>query len=242
MQSVFEQTFTDYEYIIIDGGSTDGSREYIEQHADQLTYWVSKKDGGMYAGMNKGIGKSSGEYLMFLNSGDFLSEENVLSNTHKFIGEHEPADIYYGNMEIQRGGENIPITHPQTLTVEHLAHHTINHQAAYIKKSVFCRFGLYDLNYRLASDHAFFLKVLVNGVKFKHIPYEMIYYDMNGVSSTNWQGYSDEMEIARQKEIPEEFNKMKEELLGYRKLMNHRIIKFAVRLNRYYQNFRRRRK
>ncbi len=68
MQSVFEQTFTDYEYIVIDGGSTDGSKEYIEQHSDKLAYWVSEKDKGIYNAMNKGIIKAGGDYLLFLNS------------------------------------------------------------------------------------------------------------------------------------------------------------------------------
>ena len=72
MQSVFEQTFTNYEYIIIDGGSTDGSKEWIAQHADKLAYWVSEKDGGVFNAQNKGIVKSKGEYLLFLNSGDYF--------------------------------------------------------------------------------------------------------------------------------------------------------------------------
>lgn len=242
MQSVFEQTFTEYEYIIIDGGSTDGSKECIEQHSEKLAHWASEKDRGMYDAMNKGIRAAKGKYLMFLNSGDYLSEENVLRHAFRFIANNEPAQIYYGNMEIQRGNENVSIAHPPVLTMEYLARSTINHQAAFIERSVFCQFGLYDLNYKYASDHAFFLKALVNGVTFKHIAYDMVYYDMDGTSTRNWQEYAREMEIAREKEIPAEFNKMKEELLSYKKLMSHRIIKYAVRLNKFYQGFRSRMK
>ena len=66
------QTFKDFEYIIIDGGSTDGSKELIKQYGDKFSYWVSEKDNGIYHAMNKGIGIAKGEYLLFLNSGDWL--------------------------------------------------------------------------------------------------------------------------------------------------------------------------
>ncbi|WP_373940767.1 glycosyltransferase [Polaribacter sejongensis] len=95
MQSVFDQTYKDVEYVIIDGGSTDGSKEYILDNAEKLAYWVSEPDNGIYNAMNKGIAKATGEYLLFLNSGDFLCDNYVLS---KFSLELKDADIYYGNL------------------------------------------------------------------------------------------------------------------------------------------------
>ena len=71
-ESVVSQTFTDYEWIVIDGGSTDGSREFIEQHQDRFAYWCSEKDNGIYHAMNKGIRQAKGEYLNFMNTGDIL--------------------------------------------------------------------------------------------------------------------------------------------------------------------------
>lgn len=206
MESVFEQTFNDYEYIIIDGGSTDGSKEYIQQHDAKLTYWTSESDAGMYDAMNKGIQKAKGEYLMFLNGGDFIVHEHILANSVEFMRENPEADIYYGNMEVQRGTENVSIVHPPILTLEFLARSTINHQAAFIKKSVFTGLGLYDLNYRYAADHAFFMKALVNGMAFRHIPFDITYFELDGVSSRDWEDYASEMELAREKEIPEVFN------------------------------------
>ena len=78
MESVFSQTCKDFEYIVIDGASTDGSAEYIRAHADQLTYWVSEKDTGIYNAMNKGVRAAKGEYLLMLNSGDFLVDDRVI--------------------------------------------------------------------------------------------------------------------------------------------------------------------
>src|SRR5690242_21925905 len=78
MDSAFHQTFTDYEYVIIDGGSTDGSKDLIKNHANKLVYWVSEKDNGVYQAMNKGIVRAKGDYLLFLNSGDYLLHERIL--------------------------------------------------------------------------------------------------------------------------------------------------------------------
>ena len=76
--SLFEQIFKDFEQIVIDGGSTDGSRELIETNVDKISYWVSEKDSGIYNAMNKGIIKATGDYLLFLNSGDHLLHKNIL--------------------------------------------------------------------------------------------------------------------------------------------------------------------
>ena len=78
IDSVVSQTFKDYEWIVIDGGSTDGSKELIEQYADHFTDWVSEPDKGIYNAMNKGIGMASGEYIQFLNSGDSLVSGHVV--------------------------------------------------------------------------------------------------------------------------------------------------------------------
>ena len=78
MNSVLSQTYTDFEYIVIDGGSNDGSKTIIEQHQDQLGYWVSEPDSGIYNAMNKGIAKANGEYILFLNSGDVLIDDTII--------------------------------------------------------------------------------------------------------------------------------------------------------------------
>src|SRR5574344_588656 len=80
IDSVLCQTFKDYEWIVIDAASTDGSVELIKQYQEHISYWVSEPDGGIYAGMNKGILKATGEYILFLNSGDLLVNNEVLQS------------------------------------------------------------------------------------------------------------------------------------------------------------------
>ncbi len=82
IKSVQEQTFTNFEHIIIDGGSTDGSKEVIEANKNSFSYWVSEPDKGIYNAMNKGIKEAKGEYLFFLNSGDHLNGQNALDKIH----------------------------------------------------------------------------------------------------------------------------------------------------------------
>ena len=93
-ESVDRQMWTDFEYIVIDGGSTDGGKELIEQNP-KITYWVSEKDSGVYQAMNKGIRKANGDYIIFMNSGDFFYDSTVLEKVqHQFLSE---IDILYGN-------------------------------------------------------------------------------------------------------------------------------------------------
>ncbi|WP_083993885.1 glycosyltransferase [Gelidibacter algens] len=95
MTSVLEQTYANVEYIIIDGGSTDGSKRYIESCQQDLAYWVSESDRGIYNAMNKGIAQATGEYLLFLNSGDWLAGVKVLDLISKNLGN---CGILYGNL------------------------------------------------------------------------------------------------------------------------------------------------
>ena len=78
IESVISQTFRDFEYIVIDGGSSDGSAELLKEYSDKITYWVSEPDKGIYNGMNKGIAKATGDYLNFMNSGDCFYDQQVL--------------------------------------------------------------------------------------------------------------------------------------------------------------------
>ncbi|MBC7426937.1 MAG: glycosyltransferase, partial [Bacteroidia bacterium] len=93
--SVKEQTFRDYEHLIIDGGSVDGSKEIIEKYKSYLAFTISERDNGRYQAMNKGIQNSKGIYLLFLNSGDYLADNFVLQ---KILSDADMPDIKYGNV------------------------------------------------------------------------------------------------------------------------------------------------
>ena len=91
IESVVSQTFRDFEWIVIDGGSVDGSRELIERYANSFSYWVSEPDKGIYNAMNKGIVVAKGDYLLFLNSGDWLCDEMALERS---FSHHPTKDIF----------------------------------------------------------------------------------------------------------------------------------------------------
>ena len=181
IESVLSQSFTDYEYIIIDGGSTDGSVDVIKRHAEQLTYWVSEKDAGVYDAMNKGIVAAKGDYLLFLNSGDYLHSNDVL----KRISENNSnIDLIYGDIILAQNsvivGKKIS---PDKISRVFLYWDCIGHQAQFIKRVLFEKYGNYSLEYKICADYEFFLRVFLKyRISTKHISIPVSVYDISGMS------------------------------------------------------------
>jgi glycosyltransferase involved in cell wall biosynthesis len=157
VESVINQTWKEFEYIIIDGGSTDGSAEYISDMQEHFEYWVSERDKGIYNAMNKGINIANGEYLLFLNSGDFFVDNEVLSKIFQFIAA-EKFDLYFFSVQRHWGVREIfpyPNFKKRLLNGEN-----VPHQASFIKKSLFSRFGLYSEYYKICGDVEFFCRLI----------------------------------------------------------------------------------
>ena len=184
MKSVFEQIWKDFEYIIIDGGSNDGSNEHIESNSNKLSYWVSEKDKGIYNAMNKGILKSTGEFLLFLNSGDYFVNSNSL---FKFIKKVDSKfDIIYGDWyQIFSSGQIYESIYPDDLTFYFLAFQSgLPHQSTFIKRQLFLEYGLYDENLVITADWKFFLNLIFKiQVPYIHINQKLVFYNLEGVSS-----------------------------------------------------------
>lgn len=188
MESVFSQTFTDYEYIVIDGGSTDDSKTIILNNEKKLDYWISEKDNGIFCAMNKGIAKASGEYLLFLNSGDYLCDDFVLSEV---VTKTLTSDITYGNVLWK---PEIPFhvgIFPDRVTFEYFSTYSLPHQASFIRKELFSRVGPYDENHKIISDWLFFLLAIYKfNCTYQHINRTISVCDTKGISleSDNWPG------------------------------------------------------
>ncbi len=182
IQSVISQTFKDYEYIVIDGGSNDGSKEIIESYAGKITYWVSEKDTGIYNAMNKGIQQAKGAYCLFLNSGDFLCNHKVLEEAFAL---NNTADIIYGNMMIDWGnGKRTEGKMPDSITALQMYVDTLWHPVSFIKRELFYKYGLYNEAYKMVADYDFFFKTIIaNKVSTKHIPLLVSEYNVDGFSS-----------------------------------------------------------
>jgi len=181
--SVFNQSYSHYEYIVIDGGSTDGTIEVIEQFADKITYWQSEKDSGIYNAMNKGINKAKGDYIGFMNAGDYYVDDifsKVFAETN--IG----FDILYGNQYfVKEDGRVLLKTKPSVLSMYDFYVGSLYHQASFIKRSLFEN-DQYNENLRIISDAEFYLKkIIYEGASYKHVGLEMSYYNTEGLSSSS---------------------------------------------------------
>lgn len=198
MESVLAQTFADYEYLVIDGGSTDSSKDIIEKNKHKLAYWISEKDAGVYNAMNKGILKARGEYLLFLNSGDWFISPTILQQV---FSESLTEDVVYGDLDTPLG----KWTYPAELTFAHFFRGGIGHPAAFIRRDLFDRFGLYSEEYKISSDWEFFMICLVkHGRSYKKIDRVISHFNLDGISSTqeNKRLKEKEKELILEKHFP----------------------------------------
>ena len=184
IDSVISKTYKDFEWIIIDGGSTDGSKELIEQYSQYITYWVSEPDKGIYNAMNKGIISANSEYLLFLNSGDWLINTNIIEQAFPFMNN---ADFVYGSLQlVNRDGDikiwDIPI---DSVTGEFFLNSTMPHPATFIKKEKLLQYGGYDESYKIAADWKFFMDAILFGnSSLKKMPFVVSVFSEDGISST----------------------------------------------------------
>jgi len=182
IDSIVSQSFKDFEWIVIDGGSTDGSRELLEQYAEHFSYWVSEPDKGVYNAMNKGVKMAQGEYVNFMNSGDSFASPSVLEEV--FSTSHT-ADVLYGYM--MRGsvdGEvnNLSMMKPKLSWID-FYRDGLPHQATFIKRSLFDKLGLYDESLKAVSDWKFFVNAFVyHKATSEFIPKKIAVYAKGGIS------------------------------------------------------------
>lgn len=184
IESVIHQTYTDFEYIVIDGDSRDGSKAVIQQYQDKIDYWVSEPDTGIYQAMNKGIKVAQGEFLLFLNSGDCLVSDKILEAVAESIMVPSKADIYSGDLYLSNKKTDKLIESPTEVTFSHLVSSYIPHPSTFISRRLFKKFGLYNEDLKIVSDWAFFLKVLgLYETKYQKIDFPISIFAAGGLSS-----------------------------------------------------------
>ena len=199
-ESVINQTWKKFEWIIIDGGSTDGSKEYIINLNDNLNhsgwnpiaYWCSEPDKGVYNAMNKGIAKASGEYLNFMNSGDCFYESGTLDKVSAYLGKGY-IDIYYGDLIFSNGTEEHTFNYPELPTTHYLVYRSLGHPTTFMKSSLLKEIG-YCEDYTIVSDWEKFLKWFRQGRSFKHMDLVVAVFDTTGISTTNYDKLEEEKE------------------------------------------------
>ena len=187
ISSVQSQTYLNIEQIIIDGNSIDGSKELIHKCSDKFSYWVSEADKGIYNAMNKGILNASGDYILFLNSGDVFVDNNVIQN---MIDIGFDAPICIGNMLKLFPNSSISRDKGSALLQPSLLMFykgTLNHSCAFIKRTLFDEYGLYDESLKIVSDWKWYLQVVgLKGVKVSYKDIDISIFDMSGISNTQF--------------------------------------------------------
>lgn len=156
IKSVLCQTFIDYEYIIIDGGSSDGSKELIEQYQDRFAFWCSEPDNGIYNAMNKGVTHAHGDYAIFMNSGDIFYNENILDIIASI---NTDADIITGN--VNRMDNDMPLRFHHKSMFEQIYHDTLNHQGTFIKLELLKKFPYEEKKIKIVSDWKFWIDSII---------------------------------------------------------------------------------
>lgn len=240
INSVFSQVSSNFEYLIIDGGSVDGSKELIAEYSNRVNYWISEKDKGIYNAMNKGIMKANGDYVLFLNSGDILHDDNVLAKLDDNILKH---DIIYFNSQFVDEQTDYVHQYPDILSFNYFLKYSLPHQASLIRRTLFDEVGLYDENYKICSDWAFFLSAFAkHNASYQHIDRTFAIMYRDGISTD--PGNLDQINLERQNFLNKnfsfylkdysDFNSLKAK---YSKLVSSTPIKVVSKLKKVFGTF-----
>lgn len=182
-ESLSSQVFTNYEWVVVDGGSTDGAIEFLHSINNMSLVWESEPDKGIYDAMNKGIAMSSGEYLVFMNAGDEFYNKYTLDSVISSISKSDsPVDIVFGGAEYCFKN-NISLYRPPKEIGKYIWHGLpANHQATYYKKTSIIE-PAYDLKYLMCGDYYIVSSMYKSGVHALYINKPIVRFDMGGVSS-----------------------------------------------------------
>lgn len=200
--SVKAQIYKDFEYIIIDGSSTDGSREFIEEQSG-IDQWISEPDKGVYEAMNKGIQRAHGDYCLFLNSGDILFSPDTLEQV---VGQLGDCDIYTGVVTFLDGVKTYSHMPPEKLTFDFLLTKFLSHPATF-NRTEWLRKHPYREDYRIVSDWELYLRACLEDCSYAPLPNIMIsIFVCDGLSAK----HAKQIQVERKKVLDEMISNMPE--------------------------------
>jgi len=189
INSVLNQSYKNFEYIIIDGGSTDNTIEVIKQYENKIDYWQSEHDEGIYFAMNKGISLAKGELIGIINSDDYYLPDTIAKVVEADKTQH--AAIYYGDMQyISEAGELLSAAKPDITKMNEMP--AIFHPTCFVRKNVYDKAGMFDTQYKISSDYDFLLRCLKQNFIFHYIPETLTCFRLGGMSgscASNIEGY-----------------------------------------------------
>lgn len=245
MRSVASQTFKEFEYIVVDGASTDGSADVIKKMESEFAHlkWVSEPDKGIYNAMNKGIRMAKGDFIQILNSADCLASDDVTERMLESLEKEDRPSILYGNMV-----KCFPDGHRmvdkcfagQEITMLGMYTGTLNHDPAYIRRDLFEKYGYYDESLKIVSDWKWYMQAIVlGGEKPRYVDIDVTLFDMSGISenSENKEKIRKERRTVLEKLIPSvylrDYDRFANDIILMRRIHRHpwayKMVRFVER-------------
>lgn len=234
IESLLYQSYKNYEFIVIDGGSNDGSVDLIKEFDKHIDYWISEPDNGIFSAMNKGILKANSEYCIFMNSGDCFCHDNVLKEIflHQLTGDIICGDALYRKSAYHN--ERIVISPSSKYRASEFILSSIPHQSTLIKTDLFKKYHLYDENYQIFSDWAFVVEMIFHyGREYQKINVLISSCDTTGISSNpqHVNLMKEEFNIILKKIFPN-FYEDYDELQKYRNQENNNEVLFLKKIEK----------
>jgi len=240
--SVINQSYHNVEYIIVDGGSTDGTLEIIRKYENLIAYWVSEPDDGMYQAINKGLQHANGKYIAYLNSDDLYFTDTI-KMIIDFFANNSTIDVVYGNLDFldEKGRKLFTQIYPDFCWNRFASadHAMIGQPAAFWKASLHNKIGCFDESMKMAADFDFFIRAGMHG-KIKHTPIVLAAFRTHSSSLTSRQASQAQDEILL---IKKKYNVDKISVFGqilrnlyfiYFKIINYRVMasKLIIKLKK----------
>lgn len=204
IESVMSQTWRDFEWIIIDGGSTDGSKEVIEELAKNpnanISYWCSEPDKGVYNALNKGIVQCQGDYVSCMNAGDCYYDNETLENV---FTRNYTSDVIYGDCLLVNDKECTLKSYRNGIDMYYFYKDNICHQATFVKLSLM-QTHQFNEEYKIAADYALWLQLISENRSFEYVNMTICRYDVTGISSqsSNYKQHKQERDIIQKALVP----------------------------------------
>ena len=228
--SVLSQAGVDFEYVIVDGFSTDGTLEYLKSFSSKNVRWISEPDKGIYEAMNKGTRLAQGDYCIFMNAGDRFVSDTVIQQMLPLLDE---TDIVLGNQIHLNSAGRIDGYSPSrgAITLENIMRISLRHQSCFIKRKVLIQHP-YDENLRLVSDWKFFLERYLDGNSFKAVNVDVCFFIAGGATDNNvilgasekksvWLQHLEYRTIWEKPYNPSLFEKARNKILFYLKYLRY---------------------
>jgi len=220
--SVLAQTYPNIEYIVIDGGSTDGTLSIIKRYEDRIAFWMSEKDKGISDAFNKGITHATGDIIGIINADDWYEPDTI-----SLVAEQiKDAGIVFGDMQLWKNGQKEFVLQGNLAFLE--KEMTLNHPTVFIRRKCYEQFGTFDLSYRFAMDYDLLLRMKINHCRFSYIPQLLANMRWEGLSDKHWKKGVKETLAIKNKYMPA--HKWRNNLYYFKHVLAISTSKFLSRL------------